>query len=374
MRRFLFLTLSLVVVLVGCSKEEHQNKQTQIVKEVQVQEETLEVKQATQVAFSTNDTVPVVVGGEVLALLKINWIQKVRVADWKVASAQKNGINYSYAVNLNLSRVTKEEALIEGEVRLENKKGEEIGLPGWIGWSGFDCTATLSSLQESKSVEWIVQPTEKLKKGSNLVLRLKVNGREAEVIKFKVDKLEGVEETGSLIREGEPVIVHTASGGVFSLSIDALHLEKQTVGREEVPIAMFEYTVRHQKKAKEVSKESSLYRNHKLNSQLMFYGTSLGSEKKFESVVKDAEKKLYYNSDKTATYVQTGALLGEGDSTTVHTNLKVNSTALKAKYLRFGFSFSEEVLVQTEEELRHFDGRYLVFEIPATRRTLAYEQ
>lgn len=381
--KVVILTTLLSSTLSGCSKEGVSD--TEVVSGTPIScietSEKINVS-STMVDFEPNETVPVIKDGKVYGFVKVNWVHKINIEDTSNNKASVSGVRHSYAVNMNIDfskSLSTENLVITPKISLVSSKGEVIGTQCKVGWSGYTTTAQLYDKSPSMNVELTVQPTVNDLSDAKIVISLS----DSEHVKYdniylSNTYLQQATSVAGVIPAGQEKVITAINGATFGITLVKAEIDKATSSHNDFTSSEAESVYNIYYRVRYISPpvnptvdllfDSS--NNNALHTKFIISANVSGSpnwlykgpEKNFHILFHD-----FSYSELYTTYDFPDIAVGETIECIVCRKV---DNAGSNEYLRVAFEFPEEVDARTVEQMRDFDGRYLVFQAPLTIREL----
>lgn len=369
MRRILVAAMIGVVLLTGCTT----NDETVPVDTV-VATPTATVVQHKKA--SVKKKVPIISEGEQYGWLKINQIEKVRIADWKNSIAMQNNIAYSYSINITLA-VSKYSGTIKCEPVLVRGK-KDISSVCSVGWTGFPTEAVLYG-ENKGTIEVGFQPEQKVQKGDKFVLRLYGdNGLEFDDVVISNKALRNAKIGPKALNAGDVKQIKSVNGGEYSLAAKTVHFEEHAIPNANYDDNANYFDIKYWVSALKAPtndryvKTWTLYKGKTalVNSFVIGLDTERMSKLNYQSEP-DVERLLYSDAEDVEKYVNNASKLPVGMNCDVWTNrLADEMNAFKPEYVRLVFEFPEEAKARNLSEKLRFNGRFTVYRVKVTDRKL----
>lgn len=324
---------------------------------------------------------PLILDGELIGWGKLNLVERLGIWDWYVADAVTNGIKYSYAVNVNVELLDSPLEDLQCKAFLVDK-GVESGVPCEIGWSGFSNVMDLMSDKAEGCLEATVQPICEISDTTRLRLDFSSsNGiNVVDSIYFDNSVLADARKGADILTANDAVEIVSINGAKYSLEFRNVFREVHKVSKSATLkngnylFYDFQYKVSYLKKPTS-SVEVKTFDSFNKNKLTILPDVLLQSDSdatKLGNSFPEAERREYENSSKTFSYVTklSKPLKVKASAYLTDNRLLPASTVVDATYVRVILQFSDEAAACSESELRDFNGRYCVWQLPLTERKL----
>ena len=336
-----------------------------------------------KVKFAIGEKIPIMLDGVVKGYLNVNWVQKLGIWDLNNTKAVKNGIKSSYTMNFNVdfseSFYGQKQKTISIYPYLIRNNGKVVGEPCCVGWSGFEQTVELYDKSNSGNCEVGLQPEIKnYTKKTNLVLKITDDaGNVYDDVYLSMKYLTKAEKGPSLLTDNKAAIIKCINGGKFSLKMRYVykenHYEYKNKNSDISPYFDFSYTIKYHSKPTNSKKDAIFDSNNgnKLQTKFVSYLTSDVDGTKLYDENPYAVHNLYNNKEQYEEYVTTKfKSIAVGKSKKIISNRKLDKGSATPTYVRICFEFPEEVQARTLEQMKNFNGRFVVFQEMITDRAL----
>lgn len=372
-----------LILLTGCSKQKVEETENVIEKSQQIvtyktTEET-PVASSSAITFEPGETIPILLEGSIKGYMTVNWVQRLGIWDYNNANAVTAGVKSSYTINLHIdmseSIKSAESVILTVKPYMISASGAKIGSPCCVGWSGFSQVAQLYDNTTDTNIEVGVQPEVLDSTNSTILLCLSDSvGNEYDDIVLSNAFISNASDGPSLVTDGTATI-HCINGGSFSLGVTNVVSESHEI--EDATDACvyydYQYTVAYASTPTSDREDLLFDSNNKnlLHTKFVNYVTSDVDGTKLYDNVPAAQRLLYSDKLDTEPYVTTTFDdIGAGEQFTAMSNRAVPDTTGNPTYIRVCFEFPEEVEARTLEEMRDFDGRFIVFQNKLGQRVL----
>lgn len=331
------------------------------------------------IAFEPGETIPILLNGSIKGYMNVNWVQRLGIWDYNNANAVTAGVKSSYTINLHIdmseSISSAESVILTVNPYTIDASGVKNGSPCCVGWSGFSQVAQLYDNTTAVDIEVGVQPEVLDVSGSSILLSLSdSDGNEYDDIVLSNAFITEASEGPSLVADGKATI-HCINGGSFTLNVDNVFVESHEI--EDMTDACLYYDYRYTvayNSAPTSDREDLLFDSNSknlLHTKFVNYVTSDVDGTKLYDSVPGAQRLLYSDKLDMETYVTTiFDDIRAGKRFSAINNRAVPSTTGNPTYIRVCFEFPEEVDARTLEEMRDFDGRFVVFQNKLGERVL----
>lgn len=329
--------------------------------------------------FAPGETIPVLLDGDVTGYITVNWVQRLGIWDLQNAKAVTAGVKNSYTINMTVdfsqSIKSAQSRVVTILPYLVDSAGNTIGNPCCVGWSGFSTTAQFYDKTTVTNVEIGVQPEQLNIDNAHIVLKLSDSlGNNYDDIALSNSYITSASDGQALVASGSKTL-HTINGGAFTISVPEVYVEEHTRGGDtaEQTYCDFVYGVNYDS-APTNSREDLLFDSNKgnaLHTKLVAYVTTDTDGTKLYDNVTDAERLKYSDMLETEEYVTTKYIdLNLAGNTSVQCNRVLPTASGSPMYARVCFEFPEEKNARSLEEMKDFDGRFLVFQQKIGKRDL----
>lgn len=344
-------------------------------------EEHIQITKNSAVKFARGETVPIMLNGIVMGYLKINWVQKLGIFDLNNSNAVKSGVKFSYTMNFHIDFTESFGDQIQKVIYVEPylmKKGDTVGRPCCVGWSGFETALELHDQTTSGNCEIGLQPEIKSIKGCSLVLKISDDsGNQYDDVALSMKYLTKAEKGPKLLTAKSAAKITCINGGVFSLKIGSVYNENHYADSgaysEILPFFDYSYKIKYLK-APTSNKKDLIFdsaNGNKLRTKFITYVTSdVDSTKLYKGDIY-AVRSIYHNKDEYVPYVtRKFGLLKVGKTKKVTDNKQLSDGSGTPKYVRICFEFPEECDARTLKQMKNFKGRFVVFQAVVKERKL----
>lgn len=393
-RRYIFLGVVMMLGLLGCGQEEittlpddsstavespvmtdaNGDTADDVADDVTEEIQTTSLKQCEDMLFSYKDMLPIIVDGKTLAFAKINQLERVGIYDWYNSKAVEKNIKHSYS--LNLSIINKEDSILTVTVTptLINKQNTEVSSKCKVGWTGFGESAEFYE-KGNIPIEVGLQPEVRSEKNLRLKLVFNTSAGDSEPIIISNKIFDHVVKGASLKESGDETKITSVNGAKYAFVIGKVYREQNIMDLNTVTAIEFDNSIKYLKaptKKLEVSmfdskKKHAMYANLMIgmqtqhNSNLTYDNDDNACRPDYFGGFTD-----YYASvpDKTLTV---------GKSVKYHLNRKLSEGYENERFVRFCVEFPEDAKVASLEEMLKFNGRFIVYQCEAHKRTAKYE-
>lgn len=344
--------------------------------------ESTEVREVrdTQIQFKPGDTMPLMTNGEAVGSLYVNWVQRLGIWDFNNATACAVGSKSSYTINLHVDFT---DTITDGETKcltiegyLVNGKGEKVGSPCCVGWSGFPQVAQLYDRTKEVDVEVGIQPEILDETGCGIRLEVKDNdGNVYDPIMLSALFLAGAEQGVSIADTQRTV--HCINGAAFTINVDEVSINEVWGDNYDELLARYydvDYRIVYDMAPGNDREDLQFDSN---NGNALKTKLIMGVQADVDAVYtyegdENAVRQLYAdNLDEFGVYTTTTfPNLAVGASEVYTVNRKIPDTTGTPGYVRIQFEFPEEAKVRSLEEMKSFDGRFCIIQQEITEREL----
>lgn len=331
-----------------------------------------------EITYLPGETIPIMSCGSIAGYIKVNWVQKLGINDYLNSKAVLRGINSSYTINMNVDfseNIDRGEMLIVSiKPYLISSSGNLIGNPCIVGWSGFSSEAQLYDNDDDTNIEIGVQP--EVEDLNDAIIKLQItdsNGNKYDDVYLSNDYIADASEGSHLVTDSYKT-VHSINGAAFSIGVSNVYCESHYYedGTESL-FYDFSQDLTYDN-APINDREVLLFDSNDSNSlsgKMLCYVTSDTDGTKLYNADSSVFRLKYYDSDKmelyaTGSYVQVPV----GMTASSVENRKIPSKHSSATYVRIHYEFPAEADARTLEEMKDFDGRFLVFQEHIDEREL----
>lgn len=369
--------------LIGCTSKSVSNTENVSGTPLSCVETSEKINAAVGVVdFEPNETIPVIKDGKVFGFVKVNWVHKVNIEDTSNNKAAVNGLRYSYSVNMNIDfskTLSTENLVITPKISLINSKGEIVGTQAKIGWSGYTQTAQLYDKSPSMNVELSVQPLVTDLSDTKILITLSDSEHVTyDNIYLSNTYLQQAVSVSEVVQVGQEKVISAINGATFGITLLKAEIDDFTNHHndfsepETESVYNIYYRVRYISPPTNTT-EDLLFdssNNNALHTKFIISANVSGSP---NWLYKGYEKNHhlmfdgYTYSELYTTYEFPDIAVGETVDCVVCR--KVDSAGSN-EYLRVAFEFPEEFDARNLEQMRDFNGRFLVFQAPLTKRVL----
>lgn len=340
------------------------------------------------VIFNSDEIIPVITNGSNRGYLKLNWVQKLGIWDPCNATACANGIKTSYTINMNVdfseSIGSAQNNVITIKPYLIDTHGKTVGSPCNLGWSGFSTTAQLFDKNVSANIEVGLQP--EVLDDSDTTVLFKISdsdGNKYDDIYVSSECLKNAEMKQSIIQDGASATITAINGAKFNITVGDVSVNIPVpISQQDIKDLSkvtyyydYNYNVKYESGPSNDSEDLLFDSNNgnQLHSQFITFLTTDTDNTRLYDGDSSITRQLYYDRDKLFSYVTTDFQdLNVGDDFTVICNKAIISKTGNPDYVRVCFEFPEEVEARTLDEMKDFDGRFLIFMCKISERELEY--
>lgn len=334
----------------------------------------------------TDEHFPIMKEGEICGWGQINFIEKLGIWDWYNKMAIQNGVKTSYAINIQIDMSiyleSAEYLSIECQPYLEDN-GEITGEPCNVGWSGFGSVAELYVSNKSSTIEVNVQPYTNDLSQSEL-LRLDFHSADNSIVFDTIyvgrTMLLNAREGANILTITDKKVIGSVNGAQYTIEFSDVFREAHdtyetgSIERGTYWYYDFAYKIKYNSgplNSKEVLTFDS-FSNYSYVVPLKIQVISDVDNTVLNETVYTAQRLLYSDSTDTELYCKpfSGSIPVGGTLKMQNNRMIPASTKTDATYLRFILEFSEEQIARTDDELKDFNGRYTVWQIPIGVREL----
>ena len=366
MRKFLlfFITFCSLMLKVSASEPTLYYK---------ISKDPVHINKCASIIYGKDEEALVMNSGDVYGRIKCNFAQLIGIADWYNTKAVNNGVSSSYTINFNVDMTelleTQSNALISPKVTIIDLSKTALSDKCRVGWSGYPEVAELYKSTPSGNFELGIQPTTKaIPKESLLMVELfdSVSGLSFDTIYFSIDVLRDAPLGAQLRVASETVDIESINGAVYQVRFNRAEHNKRntTAGTRGLDLYDVVYDVIY-KSAPSNSRVVSIFDsfdNNKISPRIDF------------SICSDNDSTLLYDTVPTALeestdhvqyeYVTNTTSFGVGKGFQYLANRLIGSGVTAAtNYVRIVVTFPEERAARTDEEMKDFSGRYLVYQL-----------
>lgn len=316
----------------------------------------------------------------------LNLVQRNRFGDWLNEESVKHSVNYSFAVNvsLRLSPLMKkyDDLTIKCKPELCDAHGDVYGTQCDIGWSGFSDTASLTTSSPTKTIEFCVQPEQKLKKGSKLKIEFYSLEDSTLVLKpvyVTFNQLKNAKKGPKILTTKQRRVITSICGAKYAIIPKQVSFEMHKRNDKPTDDALPYYDIDYQYQAlKKPTNARNVANIVAYNGKDCIAGhATLGVQSNnsgeiYYQATKDAVRNSYENQGIPDLYYTKSINLPFGKSATYTINRAAAESDTNApRFVRIRVEFPEESDVRTDKQKLKFNGRYLVYQIKITERKLA---
>lgn len=384
------LSVILLICLFGCGKSENTEATTA--------ESYINVSMGTAIkatqsdadsgipnaVFSINQTIPIISNNELIGTMNVNWIDKIGIWDWYNEEAVYAGIKYCYAVNatIDMTYYLQETSEITLGItpKLIDDSNKSVGKVCNVGWSGFDQVEQFFIDDAVQTLEVCIQPiVSDTNEYQYFCLQLSDPQGMIDIdpIYLDVSLLKNAKETVKLHTVQEPVTITSINGAVLRIALGDVYYENHGNEDDSAYYYDFSYKVEYisgPTNNREVLSFDSFHKNQLINApRIVLYADncSTGLTEEDPAVI----RYLDYEQTEEDDYVYAlYSKIDVGYNSEASTNRLALKPELKSKYVRIVIEFPDEAQARTDDELHHFSGRYLVFQVPIAERKLVHTQ
>ncbi len=397
MRRFCLVLTICCVFLCSCTldlqTESQENTTTSLSEEkitnmitTEIGDSLVVIDEESEKVIFTDERFPIMKDGEICGWGQINFIEKLGIWDWYNKTALQNGVKVSYAINFQIDMnnylENNEFLSIACDPYLEIN-GEITGEPCNIGWSGFGAIAELYNKNRSDIIEVTVQPyTDSL--AEDEILRLDFHSADETVIFDSVyiatELLENAIEGPDILTIDDTKTIESINGAKYTIKFSdifrEIHDTDETGNIERGSYWYYDFIYQIHYDSGPVNSREVLsfdsFSNYNYVVPLKVQVTSDVDDTALNESVFTAERLLYSDTTDTELYCTPfSESVPVGDTVKVQNNRMIPaSTKTDATYLRFVIEFTEEQGARSSEELKDFNGRYVVWQVPFNIREL----
>ena len=392
--RKLLIPFIVMLMLVGCSAKDSDSRDVSTPTDTIMQpNELLEKVQDVEnspVIFDSDLEMPLLKDGTVYGTLSINFVEKLGIWDINNYQANQNGVHFSYAINcnVNLDNYFTENEMINVviEPHLYDFSENEIGNSGYVGWSGYNTSVDLYTKSTSGNCEVVLQPTENdFDKYQYFTLQVSdaTNAVMFDTLYVDLKCLRDAPQGAQLKTIEDKTTITSINGGQFNISFENAYLELHTIKKDPIYrpgdyrfydfCYNVEYVTAPQNDVEVLTFDS--FNNYAMvDAPIMEVYSDQDNTKLLEPVT-TAQRLMWSNRNKTELYVTTfPKALYAGENVTVSTNRMVpDSTVLQPTYIRVVLKFPSEIKARSYEQIRDFNGRYVVYQLLLNNRVLEEE-
>ena len=337
-----------------------------------------------QFKYSKDDKALILYNGICYGTLKFNSSQNLGIWDWYNQDAVDAGIKHSYTTNwtVDMSLLLKEYEMSKITITVDIMENEQkpISDPCMVGWSGFPQSIELFNQGETKGdIEVGIQPISKTIHGKSFLrvnLEDSTNNIKFDPIYYDLSVLSSATEGSSLKVVDEESVITSINGAIYSILFTRVenNVRDTDNGSEDLPLYDVNYTVRY-KQAPTNNRVVSIFDS--------FDGNKISPRIAY-AVQSDNDSTLLYNEVGSALeetdkhhkfrYVSTKQSFDVGNSFKYKSNRRISDGVIPATdYVRIIVEFPEERAARTNDEMREFDGRYIVYQLKLSEYVMPTE-
>lgn len=320
------------------------------------------------VVFSEDDEIPLILNGSVKGYLRVNWVQRIGVWDWYNTNANVAGVKSSYTCNfhavLNESNTEPVTLQVSGNIFTKDKKC--VGNPCSVGWTGFSKSAQFYDKTVETDFEIGIQPEVLDVSDCYTVFSIvDSDGNQYDDIMFDSGFLNSAEDGVGIETDGRTV--HSINGAAFTVGINSVSINDiYSVYEDTLLNRFYDLVVSINYNSAPANERESLLFDSKSKAlrakQIIGICSSIDSNVVFDGD-DNATRQIYVDdTDLFDVYTTTEFRnLNAGESATYTTNRILNSKETPES-VRVWIEFPEEAKARTLEEMKDFDGRFLVIQ------------
>lgn len=336
--------------------------------------ETTTLEQSKGITFSYKDLLPVIVNGKTIAFARINQFERVGIYDWYNAKAVEKNIKHSYS--LNLSIINKEDTVLTVDVTptLVDKQDTEVSSKCKVGWTGFNESAEFYG-KGNIPVEVGMQPEIRTEKDLKLKLVFNTSKGDSEPVIVANSIFKHVVIGPNLKESGDETKIKSVNGAKYAFTIGKVYKEQNSIDLSPVTAVEFDNRIQYLKtptKKLEVAtfdskKKHAMYANLMIGMQTQHNSTLLYEHNQY------AARPDYYG-DFTDYYASdVDKVLKVGRSVKYQLNRVLPEGSESEQFVRFCVEFPADAEVASLKDMLKFNGRFIVYQCEAHKRTIKYE-
>ena len=379
-----FICLLSIIVLTSCVSKNESTTETIITpttEELQIDSYEDIINNRQDVMFDGFSDMPLINDGILYGYVHINYVERLGIWDYSNHLAIENGVKCSYAINCTIKvedYVTDNRSInLQIIPKLYNSMDELIGSSGYVGWSGYNDIVELIN---------ILQPTD-ANEDNYAKFKLCVsditNSILFDELCVNLSCITGAADGAFLKSIDDVTEIECINGAIYDVSFHDVYIESHKVKRDSFLKSGnyffydFQYDLDYltaPTNDREVLNFDSFNNWNLISAPIMCVISDQDSTKLYDNV-DSAEQLLWSNRTKTTLYVtHFPEYLSVGESCTVSSNRYIpSSTEVEPSYVRIILEFPSEAKARTSEEMRSFNGRYVVYQIPLGHRELQEE-
>lgn len=336
------------------------------------------------VLYEFDETAALLKDGELFGTVTPNFCTRLGIWDWYNTTAVTLGIDYSYSLNMTVDVTPlleeQETAVLTPAVTIYNNEGKALSSGCEVGWSGFDTKAELYKKTPSTVLETGIQPTSLvIDEGCyiGIIFSDSVSGKTFDQINFSYSLLENSIQGNTLKTFDERFEIKSINGATYEIVFNKVeHNDRYSetdgiLSKIKTSVYDIKYGVTYiNAPTNDVSVSVfDSFSNNRLTPKLTFSvvadidGTKL-------TTVDDKLRTLFINEKNknyTKKYITALKAQSVGDSFYYNTNRVIGTSVSPANdYVRIILEFPEEQAARTLAQMKEFNGRHLVFQIPLT--------
>jgi hypothetical protein len=339
------------------------------------------------VVFDSNVQIPIMKDSQISGWLNINYVEKLGIWDINNKSATDNGVKFSYAINysIDLTEYLEANELIEVKVtpKLYDNANNLVGSVGYVGWSGFTDTVSLYKSKASGYAEVVLQPYDKdINNYKSLVLEIAdLNGEvQFDDVYIDVGCLLNAKDGPSIMTLDDTATIESINGAIYTISFRDVYYELNDVSNTKLGDDKMDYfydftcIVSYKQQPTndiEVTTFDSFNNFAMIKMPLIEVFSDTDSTKLY-NVVEGVKRYVYSDSNDLEEYLtEFPSALDVGYRAIVSQNRIVPETTVEEPtYIRIVLQFPEEIKSRSYSEISEFSGRYLVWQLPLSTRSL----
>lgn len=392
-RNKILIIFFLICVLSGCAKKDETTTVATTTESVVATNDVVDniiMSDKEPAIFDPELTMPIVKDCVLYGYLKINFIEKLGIWDINNYQANQNGVKHSYAINYHVELVNyiEEKSMINVAVtpQLLAYDGSVIGGTGYVGWSGFTETVELYDNTPEGNAEVILQPIT-ADFNTYAYLKFDITDVTNEVVfdSVYVDlKCLADAPDGAQIKTiDDETIINSICGASYSIKFHDVYLEEHRVKKDDVlktgDYKFFDFCYVLNYLNGPTNDTEVLYfdsfNNYAITKAPIMEVYSDQDFTKLYDANYNAERLQWANRSTTAKYINKFPdALYPGEVVDMSENRLVpDTTIVKPTYIRIVIKFPTEIKARTFDEVRDFNGRYLVYQLYLDSRILEEE-
>ena len=340
--------------------------------------------------FEEGANSPIVSSGAIVGGIKVNYAEKIGIWDLYSAKAITAGVKESYALNVtvDMSEYLKKNKMVSIECTpsLLDAAGNVIGEPCVTGWSGFSNRADLFTKNPVDVIEVNLQPIV-TSIPTDAVLKLSLKASNAAIVLddifYSIDTIVNAKPGPEILTVDKPVTIESINGAKYRISFGSVYFGNHVISDDtlyedgEYAFYNFVYKLEYLSgptNAREVSSFDTFSNGVYKVPLVIGVQSDVDSTMLYDSI-ESAQRLLWSDSTDTEYYVTSlDKPIEVGGSAIVSCNRLVpKTTTHQAEYIRLRIEFPEEMVARTSDELKGFNGRYVVYQIPVAPRVLQEE-